>query len=87
LVREYFPTLQVASAFLKIGSFEARKQVPEKAGESADYEVNARGEVLAVKFSTRLRVGVTILEASFSDEAGKHLTAPYYITDTRKAGR
>ena len=76
--------LPVASAFLKIGSFEARKQVPAKAEESADYEVNARGEVLAVNFSTRLRAGVTKLEASFSDEAGKHLTAPYYITITRK---
>ena len=79
--------MQVASAFLKIGSFEAGKQVPEKAGESADYEVNAQGEVLAVKFSTRLRAGVTKLEAAFYDEAGKHLTAPYYITATRKAWR
>ena len=43
--------------------------------------------MLAVKFSTRLRAGVTKLEAAFYDEAGKHLTAPYYITATRKAGR
>lgn len=77
-------TLPVASAALKIGSFEGQKPLPAHAAASADYDVNARGEVTAVKFSARLPAGITKLEASFSDQAGAHLTAPYYITVTRK---
>lgn len=73
-------TLPVASAALKIGSFEGRKPLPAQAAASADYDVNAHGEVIAVKFSA----GLPKLEASFSDQAGAHLTAPYYITVTRK---
>ena len=76
--------LPVASASLKIGSFEEQKALPKKAKASPDYDVNARGEVIAVKFKAQLKAGITKLEASFSDESGTHLTAPYYITVTRQ---
>ncbi|NQV35169.1 MAG: arylsulfatase [Phycisphaeraceae bacterium] len=76
--------LPVSSASLKIGSFGAERNLPGKTLASADYQVNAQGEVLAVKFTANLKAGITKLEASFSDKAGKHLTAPYYITVTRK---
>lgn len=76
--------LPVASASLKIGSFEEQKALPKKAKASPDYEVNAHGKVTAVKFKAQLKAGITKLEASFSDESGTHLTAPYYITVTRQ---
>jgi len=76
--------LPVSTASMKIGSFKAKKDLPKKAGASDDYEVNELGDVLAVKFTARLKAGITKLEASFSDRSGKHLTAPYFITVTRK---
>lgn len=84
ITHERSQALAVASASMKIGSFEGRKQVPEKANASTDYEVNDRGEVVAVKFTASLQAGITKLEASFLDQAGKHLTTPYYIRVTRK---
>ncbi|MDA0349393.1 MAG: arylsulfatase [Verrucomicrobia bacterium] len=77
-------SLPVASASLKVGSFKGEKPLPEKAESSVDYEVNSQGDVLAVKFTAKLKAGITTLTASFSDQEGKHLTAPYYITVTRK---
>ncbi|MBT6769513.1 MAG: hypothetical protein HOA81_11030, partial [Opitutales bacterium] len=75
--------LPVASASLKIGTFESEKALPEKTAASTDYEVNANGEVVAVKFTANLRAGITKLEASFSDVSGNLLTTPYYIKVTR----
>ncbi len=76
--------LPVASVSLKVGSFEGQKNLPEKAETSADYDVNANSDVIAVKFTAKLKAGITKLEASFSDEAGKHLTAPYYVSVARQ---
>lgn len=75
--------LPVVSASLKIGSFEGWKKLPDKAEASDDYEVNAHGEVTAVKFTANLKAGITKLEAAFSDLSGNLLTTPYYITVTR----
>jgi hypothetical protein len=76
--------LPVAFASLKIGSFDGKKELPEKAKASADYGVNAYGDVIAVRFTAKLKAGITKLTASFSDKTGTHLTTPYYISVTRK---
>ncbi|MEM9481396.1 MAG: arylsulfatase [Verrucomicrobiota bacterium] len=76
--------LPVASVSLTIGAFEEEKTLPQKASALDEYEVNTAGDVFAVKFSARLKAGVTKLTAAFTDEEGNHLTAPYYIKVTRK---
>ena len=76
--------LPIVAARMKIASFEERKSVPEEAEPSADYELNAQSEVIAVKFVASLKAGTTKLEASFCDEQGKPVTAPYYVTVTRR---
>jgi len=75
----------VASATVKVGSFEQKKDLPEKAGASGDYDVNAGGEVVAVKFRAKLKAGKAKLEAWFGDEAGKHVTNAYYVYITLRS--
>jgi arylsulfatase B len=62
--------LPVVSASLKVGAFEERKEITEQAA--------------AVYFTAKLNAGKTKLEASFLDESGKHVTAPYYVTVTHR---
>ena len=48
-----------------------------------DYILNENGEVLAVKFRTKLEAGKTRLEAWFTDKDGKRVTNAYYVYVTR----
>jgi arylsulfatase A-like enzyme len=71
--------LPVVSATCKIGSFQRQINLPRKAKQSEDYTLNDNGEVLAVKFRTKLKAGKTKLEAWFADKNNKHVTNAYYI--------
>ncbi len=75
--------LPVVSATCKIGSFQRQTNLPGKAKPSVDYTLNENGEVLAVKFRTKLKAGKTRLEAWFADKSGKHVTNAYYVYVTR----
>ena len=75
--------LPVVSALCQIGSFQQRKTLPAKAEPSVDYILNENGEVLAVKFRTKLEAGKTRLEAWFTDKDGKRVTNAYYVYVTR----
>jgi len=76
--------LAVDSATLAIGSFRQTKDLPERAKAAPDYEVNAGGQVVAVKFRTKLATGKTKLEAWFGDKTGKRVTNAYYVYVTRQ---
>ena len=75
--------LAVDWAICKIGPFDRKKSLPDKASPSADYSINDNGEVLGVKFKTMLKTGKTRLEAWFADNRGDHLTNAYYVYITR----
>ncbi|MFT5108805.1 MAG: arylsulfatase A-like enzyme [Verrucomicrobiales bacterium] len=62
--------LPVVAARLKIGKFKERKAIAEQDE--------------AIRFTAKLKAGKTTLEASFLDGSDSHVTAPYYITVTRR---
>ncbi len=75
--------LDVVSASVKIGSFQEQKKLPAQATNSTDYTINDKGQVLAVKFTAKLKADKYKLEAWFSDEKGESVTSAYYVYVTR----
>jgi arylsulfatase A-like enzyme len=84
VTHENSQALPIVRAGMKIGEFNEKKSVPEKAAsESDEYWVDDEGAVTAVKFRTRLNAGTTRLEAWFEDENGELCTSAYYVYVTR----
>ncbi|MEM9346465.1 MAG: sulfatase-like hydrolase/transferase [Planctomycetota bacterium] len=76
--------LPITAAAIEIGPYKEKKQIPVALNQSApDYEINAEGKVIGVRFESDLKPGRAKLMAWFKDKDGNKVTSAYYITVNR----